>query len=110
MEEITFLVQGSAPAPYVVRFNRGGNNLTASCTCPAGEVGQSCKHRFRILEGNDDGIVSENADAVKTVASWLAGTDVEAALQDVRAAEARLETVKKELTAAKKQLVRVLKN
>jgi uncharacterized Zn finger protein len=60
MEETYFIVQGSADEPYKVTFRRKGNNLSAYCTCPAGENGQYCKHRFRILAGCDDGIVSEN--------------------------------------------------
>ena len=108
MEEITFLVQGSAPEPYVVRFKKDGGNLTAHCTCPAGVVGQYCKHRFRILDGCAEGIVSDNAVAVSTVAAWLPGSDVEAALREVRAAEDRLETAKSDLSACKKRLARSL--
>ena len=110
MEEITFLVQGSAPEPYVVRFKKDGGNLTAHCTCPAGAVGQYCKHRFRILDGCAEGIVSDNAAAVSTVVAWLAGSDLEAALRAVRAAEDRLETAKNELSACKKKLARALVN
>jgi len=110
MEEITFLVQGSAPEPYVVRFKKDGGNLTAHCTCPAGVIGQYCKHRFRILDGCAEGIVSDNVAAVAAVASWLTGSDVETALRDVRAAEDRLETAKSELSACKKKLARALVN
>lgn len=41
-----FLVQGSAPEPYVVEFFRRGSNLTAECTCPAGLLGQHCSIDF----------------------------------------------------------------
>jgi hypothetical protein len=110
MEEITFLVQGSEVEPYAVRFRKSDSNLTADCTCPAGAIGQCCKHRIRILEGNAEGIVSGNAEALKTVASWLAGTDVEIALRNLRATEARLETAKKELSTAKKNLAGALRD
>lgn len=108
MEEITFHVQGSAPEPYVVRFSREGNNIRAHCTCPAGVVGQYCKHRTRIIEGSDEGIVSGNENDVDKVATWLPGSDVEAALGAVRNAEDRLETAKKEVAASKKKLARTL--
>ena len=40
--------------------------------------------------------------------SWLTGTDVEQALQQVREAEKRLEQAKKELDGFKKKLARAL--
>jgi len=110
MEEIIFKIQGSAPETYVTTFKKDGANFTATCTCPAGEVGQYCKHRIRIIEGSVEGIVSRNEEEVKRVVSWLPGTDVEKALSEVRAAEGRLEAAKKELSALKKKLARVLQN
>lgn len=71
-------------------------------------IGQYCKHRIRILEGSEEGIVSKNGDVVKTVISWLSGTDVEKAIRDVRSGENRLELAKSELTTLKKKLARAL--
>lgn len=108
MENIYFLVQGSAEEPYKVTFQKKGNNLSAYCTCLAGENGQCCKHRIRILNGSDEGIVSENKSDVKIVKSWLAKTDVEAALNEVAAKERVLEKAKKDFSAAKKKLARIM--
>ena len=108
MEEIKFSVQGSADEPYSVLFAKNGENLTAHCTCPAGLVGQYCKHRIRILERNTEGIVSENKCDVATVILWLTGTDVEKAIAEVRAGEQRLEEAKSNLTALKKKLARTM--
>ncbi len=108
MEEIRFTVQGSAEEPYRVTFRKKGNNLSAYCTCPAGENGQYCKHRLRILDGCDDGIVSDNKEEVVIVKSWLAGTDVEAALLEVAKKERICEKVKKYLSIAKKKLAQVM--
>lgn len=111
MEEIVFKVQGSATEPYNVVFvRRGPGNLSAHCTCPAGEKGQYCKHRFNILAGLSEGIVSNNLDAVGVVASWLPGSDVEAALQKVHALEAEEERIKKALSAAKKELAKSMRD
>jgi len=108
MESIEFLVQGSAPKPYEVSFSKEGNNLTAHCTCPAGQVGQYCKHRFRILEGKTQGIVSGNESEAQIIKSWLVGTDVESAMIEVKKAESRLEEAKKELSGYKKKLAHSL--
>lgn len=94
--------------PYTVRFKRSGTKFFAHCTCPAGEVGQICKHRIRILEGSAEGIVSGNGVEVKMAESWLIGSNVESVLSDVRAAEKRLEATKKELSALKKMLARII--
>jgi uncharacterized Zn finger protein len=104
-----FLVQGSAPEPYVVSFRRRDvMNISAYCTCPAGESGMSCKHRIRILRGLVEGIISKNTGDVATVAGWLAGSDVESALQTIDELEKEAERIKRALSAAKKALAQCL--
>ena len=110
MEILTFNVQGSAEEPYVVEFRKEGSNLSAYCTCPAGEVGQYCKHRFRLLQGDTEGLVGGNAEAVTKVMSWLPGTDVEAALIELGRAEALFDQAKKEVSAVKKKLARAMRD
>ena len=104
MEKLYFLVQGSAEEPYKVTFQKDVNNLSAYCTCPAGDNGQYCKHRFNILGGITDGIVSGNVADVAVVVSWLPGTDIETALNAVMDAEEKCAEAKRELSAAKKRL------
>ncbi len=108
MEKIKFLVQGSAPEPYIVVFNKDGNNLTALCDCPAGENGMYCKHRFRILAGSSEGIVSDNIKDVEIVKSWVKGSDVEKAMDELHQAEMDFEKMKKKVSALKKKLARKL--
>jgi len=110
MKELIFLVQGSAKEPYKVTFQKDGNNLSAYCTCAAGDNGQSCKHRFKILGGITAGIVSANEPDVEIVTTWLSGTDVESALNDVMNAEEQFEIAKLKLSAAKKQLAKVFRD
>ena len=106
MKELIFFVQGSAKEPYKVTFQKNGENLSAYCTCPAGDNGQYCKHRFNILGRITDGIVSDNKPDVEIAASWLLGTNVEAALNNVIDAEEQYEIAKRKLTEAKKLLAR----
>jgi hypothetical protein len=108
-DSVAFLVQGSAPEPYEVVFRRRDvKNLSAYCTCPAGENGMYCKHRIRILQGLIEGIVSKNMSDVQKVVAWLAGTDVEEALRAVCAIEKDAERIKTALSAAKHALSRCL--
>ncbi len=108
METIIFKVQGSASEPYTVLFKRSGTNFTAHCSCPAGKVGQYCKHRINILDGKSTGIVSGNESDIQTIMLWLKGTDVELALNQVREMEEKLESMKKQLDGFKKKLARAL--
>ena len=111
MQEITFLVQGSAPEPYEVSFvKRSEANLSAYCTCPAGENGKHCKHRSEILTGSVDGIVSDNLEEVQTVCAWMVGTDVEAALMETLQLEKEGDRIKKALAAAKKKLATAMRD
>jgi uncharacterized Zn finger protein len=110
MNELIFLVQGSAKEPYKVTFQKRDNNLSAYCTCPAGDNGQYCKHRFSILGGISDGIVSGNEPDVEVVTSWLTGTDVEAALNDLMNSEEQFEIAKTNLASAKKRLARAFRD
>jgi hypothetical protein len=108
METLIFKVKGSAPEPYAISFKRSGTKLTAHCSCPAGEVGQYCKHRINILNGVIDGIVSGNESEVQTVMQWLKGTDVEQIIKQVHEAEDKFEEAKKQLNGFKKKLSRTL--
>jgi hypothetical protein len=110
MSEMEFLVQGSSPEPYTVIFQRAGTNLTATCTCPAGVVGQYCKHRIRIMAGDATGIVSPNIAAVPEITKWVKGTDVERALKELHIAEQQLEAAQKHVSNCKKRLARSLRD
>ena len=110
MDSIKFEVQGSEVQPYQVVFNKKGNSLNAHCSCRAGQVGQYCKHRLRIIMGETEGITSGNKEAVLEIQKWFKGTDVEEALKALRESESRLEEAKNEVVIRKKRLARALGN
>jgi len=108
MEELTFLVKGSAKDPYEIIFIKDGDSLTAVCNCPAGTYGNLCKHRVNILEGKSTAITSENTDQVTTVVSWLAGTDVAAAMHELQELEQAKDADKNAINEAKRKVARVM--
>ena len=111
MQEITIEVQGSAPEPYKVTFVRQSEtNLSAYCTCAAGENGQYCKHRFAILDGITADIVSSNANEASIVQSWLLGTDIERLMRRMRELEKEAARIKNELSFVKKDLAKALRD
>ena len=108
MEQIDFVVRGSSSGTYEITFIKDGDSLTALCTCPAGQFGNSCKHRVAILDGRSESISGDNADKVPTVTSWLVGTDVEAALSELREAEKIKGFPRDEIALLKKKLARAM--
>lgn len=108
MERLDFLVKGSSADPYELTFIKDGESLTAICTCPAGTYGNLCKHRVAIIDGDAKAIVSDNADKVPLVGEWLTGTDVEAALLEMRALDKHAEDYKNALAMAKVKLARAM--
>lgn len=108
MDQLVFLVKGSAAEPYEVTFIKDGASLTAICTCPAGTYGNFCKHRISILDGNAKAITSDNVGQAAMVVDWLVGTDVETALSELRAAEKIADPDKKALNDAKRKLARAM--
>ena len=108
MRKLVFNVKGSSAEPYELTFIKDGASLTAICTCPAGTYGNFCKHRISILDGNPIAICSDNAGEAARVVEWLVGTDVEAALTEMRQAEKIDDPEKKVLNAAKRKLARAM--
>ncbi|MBV1863985.1 MAG: hypothetical protein KUG74_06055 [Rhodobacteraceae bacterium] len=103
-----FVVQGSAVEPYVVIISREGNNLTASCDCPAGNKKQYCKHRFELFKGSSKGLVGGDLDKVSEIPELLNGTDVEAEIMALNILEGELAEVKKKVSAAKKAVAKAM--
>jgi hypothetical protein len=108
VEQMTFLVKGSSSDPYELTFIKDGDSLTAICTCPAGTYGNFCKHRIAILDGDATAVVSKNAEQVAVIGEWLVGTDVGAALQEMRDANWSADEAKQALAAVKRKLAKAM--
>lgn len=109
MQKLTFQIQGSAEEPYTVTFEKpSADNLNAYCTCPAGQNGQYCKHRFGLLNGEIKNIVSGNESDLPTLAEMFKGSDVETTYLKVIELESEAAGIKKKLSAAKKDLARAM--
>jgi uncharacterized Zn finger protein len=108
MEQLTLHVKGSSSDPYELTFIKDGDSLTALCDCPAGTFGNLCKHRVAILDGDSSSVVDDDAVKTATVVQWLTGTDVEASLAEMREVEARADSPKSDLMAAKRKLAKAM--
>ncbi len=103
-KEIMFLVQGSSPEPYRVKFQKSTTSFTAHCSCPAGQNGMQCKHRLNILMGLTDAIISNNVNEVEIIQGWLANTPTDEAMQSLANIDKQYSSIKKALSKAKKNL------
>ena len=107
--EISFYVKGSAEEPYKVIFvQRSENNLSAYCSCIAGENGMYCKHRFNILDGKSDAIVSDNIDDITIIQKWYSGSDIELARDKIKPLEKEIAKLIQKLTKAKKEVSKAM--
>jgi len=93
-----------------VELKRHGANLTCTCSCPAGQKRIACKHRLRILRGEDTGVVGGDVAQLRTVRSLVVGTDVEDAWRALEACEQEMEAHKARVAAAKRKLAQALDN
>ncbi len=109
MQTIIFLIQGGSDEPYEVNFNFDGQNMSASCTCQAGQNGQVCKHRLEILNGVSSKVISNNKTDTKQVADLLKGTPIENKLTQLKEAEKELEAVKKKVDSTKKEVAKIMR-
>jgi uncharacterized Zn finger protein len=108
VEELTLHVKGSSSDPYELTFIKDGSSLTALCNCPAGTFGNLCKHRVAILDGDSSAVVDDDGGKTGSVVEWLIGTDVEAALTEMRQVETTTGTPKSDLVAAKRKLAKAM--
>ncbi|TCP23271.1 SWIM zinc finger family protein [Rhodovulum adriaticum] len=104
------VVSSSTGEIYHVQIARTENNLTCTCSCPAGQNNTACKHRLGLLLGKPEGVVGGDLDRIETIPSMLEGTDVDEALGELAALEGEKARIAKSITAAKKKLARVLSN
>lgn len=107
--KIEFQVQGSASEPYNVVFEKHGDALLAYCTCPAGEFGTYCKHRFQILNGSKKGIVSSNESQVQEVVGWFKGSRLEEVMLVIEEKERVIALLKKEVQELKQEVSELMK-
>ena len=108
MQQLRFTVEGSKGDEYQILFEREGDNLDVFCTCPAGDNGMYCKHRFALMEGDVTKLLSENENEVPAIKDMLAGTDVEAAYNQVKEIQAQHDEISARLKTAKKVLAKAM--
>jgi hypothetical protein len=106
MQTLTFLIQGSQPAPYTVTF-KNSDKLTITCDCAAGGTGMLCKHRFNLFSGDYTALVSNNQHDLTTALQWLSNSSIPVHLKELADLEKNMLLLKSDITNKKKQLSRI---
>lgn len=103
-------ISSSTGEVYFIELSRDGDNLTCTCSCPAGQNGTHCKHRLGVLRGDASTVSAGDTDKMHLISDMLAGTDVAVALDRMHGLEAQKVEIDRQLKAAKKALARTLDN
>ena len=102
------VVSQSTGEVYFIQLYRSGDNLTCTCTCPAGQRSTHCKHRLAILNGDMSDVDSGDADRAHGISEMLSGTDVEVELIALRELEFQKRAIDNQIKTRKKALGRAL--
>ncbi|SDO55022.1 hypothetical protein SAMN05216360_1275 [Methylobacterium phyllostachyos] len=105
MSNLLFSVRSSSSDEvYTLEAYRTGKGMRFSCTCPAGQVGSSCKHRMALLVGDVSSAIDVDEAAVADLRTMAEGSPILTAIEEIAAAEHEVERAKKALNGAKKRL------
>ena len=102
---VEILAKGSSGNPYTVRFYLEENEISAFCSCPAGDNRKLCKHVVRIMTGDDSILYdSDQKKIFMKIGSHLQRTSVPNLVYELNESEILLENAQRKAKKAKKAL------
>lgn len=102
---IEILAKSSSGNPHTVRFYLEENEISAFCSCPAGDNRKLCKHVKRIIAGDDSILFDSNQKNIfLKISSHLERTSIPILLSELNESEILLEKAQKNVKKAKKAL------
>jgi len=94
---------------YTVDFFVKEDVLSVLCDCPAGEWGKFCKHKWQLLNGDQDMLADpEQAEKLLPITELATKKGVEGLYKDVEDLEAQKKALTKDQKKAKNALKKVL--
>ena len=103
---IRFRVRSSSSnGAYEVSAQSADGRVRFTCTCPAGQSGQHCKHRIALLNGDGAALLSghENLEGFLYLVS---GTALVTHLGELTRLEQEADEIRRRIVAVKKALAR----
>lgn len=102
---LMFWVKGDG-ADYEVRFERDGQNLTASCSCEPVQSSKICDHRFALLEEDGKNLANGETSKIVMLREWLKGSDIEAAMIALGKAKGELALAQEKVDYCREMLLK----
>ena len=114
MEIILKARSSSRPEPYLVVFVWNNKTLSVSCDCPAGELGQLCKHKLALLQNDASMLYNPNQkDDLAKAFKWVQTTSFSSLLNELKETERQTEqtiaNAKKQLASVKQKVGRLIR-
>ena len=100
--DIEILVKSSSGDPYTVSFYIHKNDISASCSCPAGIYRKLCKHILHIISNDESILYDRNQiELMEQIGFHLQKTTIPLLLSELENSEALLKKVQKRYKEAK---------
>lgn len=96
---------------YILEFSDDTQKLYVYCNCPAGKLGKWCKHKLKLISGDDSMLVgsSKLADFIE-VRNLIKNTKFQQLLDTLKVAEEEIQLAKAKMNKAKKALEKASQN
>ena len=98
----------SGDGTYQIEAYRTAAGVRISCTCPAAENGQHCKHRLGLIAGDVTHLESRNVDDVKALAALVTGTALAASIAALARLEDEAAKLKAQINGEKRNIARLM--
>ena len=109
MKEIRLKAKSSSGGTYDVTFRREGGLLFVSCPCKASIYGNLCKHKIRLLNG-DESILYDQGDApaLREVREWVSQSSYSNLLAEYDSLKKQIEELKEKERKFRHRIERML--
>lgn len=95
---------------YIVEFSLESSKLHVYCNCPAGVLRKWCKHKVRLISGDVSGILSSSAAAdFDEAQNWVRNSEFPRLLVEMKLAEDEMQAAKAKMDNVKKMLEKAAK-
>jgi hypothetical protein len=96
--EIDLLAKSSSMEPHCVTFTFLAGRLSVHCNCEAGIYGKLCKHKVRLLSGDESMLFAKDMKAdLAMIQEWVKQTDFPEMVKAFREAETSVEEAQRAL-------------
>lgn len=92
---------------YAVEFSLESGKLHVYCGCPAGVLGNWCKHKMWLISGDLSGVIDSRTADMFEVQDWIRNSEfprlldeMKLAVDEMQAAKTKMDNVKKLLGKA----------